>query len=468
MLAWLVGAALVLGFSRVRRLRDAAALGALFGATVALCGNVSWLADAGARYFLLAPAAAFALAALLCLSCGAVSGLLLGIGLGGAVRLPSYWAVPAVAAVWVTWEAAILWCVPHYPWASLAATQVYTPVLAQAASLCGQQTLSFVMVITGSIVALAIDAGDRRRRIMYLVLAAGILAAVAVFGWRRLMTSLAATRCRVAGIDAGIASPDEPRNDVLQRYAANSAKAMRTEPSLLIWPESALPGFVETDGQLRARLEQFATKWHTSLLAGGPRLGWSGTWQRRLYNSVYGISADAVMQVYDKRYLVPLAEYWPSFLGRRPSWLMTDELAAGTSPMVYTTAACRVGVLICFEADHPELTQELVRRNAQAVMVLANDAQLPPAGVANELAQIRLRAIESGVPMVRIANRGASVLVDPFGRITAREIGGVLSTQLPLTVRAPAVSLAPLFSIVVWVGAVLATMIGWRVSRGRD
>jgi apolipoprotein N-acyltransferase len=72
--------------------------------------------------------------------------------------------------------------------------------------------------------------------------------------------------------------------------------------------------------------------------------------------------------------------------------------------------------------------------------LVTNDAWFgPSAGPKQHLAQARLRAIEQGLPMVRVANTGISAMIDGKGRITA-EIGmnmaAFIDAPLPLALPA--------------------------------
>ena len=81
--------------------------------------------------------------------------------------------------------------------------------------------------------------------------------------------------------------------------------------------------------------------------------------------------------------------------------------------------------LICYEGLFPEMVRKASpqRDAAEWIVVISNDAwfQAPfGLGPAQHYAQNRYRAIESGLPMARVATRGMTAMVDGYGREVAR------------------------------------------------
>jgi apolipoprotein N-acyltransferase len=95
--------------------------------------------------------------------------------------------------------------------------------------------------------------------------------------------------------------------------------------------------------------------------------------------------------------------------------------------------------LICYEAVFPQDLRSVTRPDW--LLHVTNDAWFGTlTGPFQHAAQSRLRAIEQGLPMVRVANTGVTVVYDARGRLRAELPFGTeahLDTVLPSALPAP-------------------------------
>ena len=90
--------------------------------------------------------------------------------------------------------------------------------------------------------------------------------------------------------------------------------------------------------------------------------------------------------------------------------------------------------LICYEAVFPQ-DVSFASQKATVLLQLTNDAWFGRfAGPQQHLAQAKMRSIEQGLPMIRVANTGISAMIDPYGR-SLKELGlniaGFIDVQVP-------------------------------------
>jgi apolipoprotein N-acyltransferase len=220
--------------------------------------------------------------------------------------------------------------------------------------------------------------------------------------------------------------------------------AGRETPTLVVWPESAVPFLLEESADGLAQLAD-ATPVGAHLLIGALRRtveADAGTGQRKVFNSILTIGPGAaVLNRYDKWQLVPFGEYLPfesvlEPLGLRRIVQVPGGLSAGPGPRIVSIEGVPTLVpLVCYEGIFPEAAQPEGERPAFLLNV-TNDAWFgDSAGPHQHLEQARMRAIEQGLPLIRAANTGISAVVDAYGRMRAEAALGtrtVIDAPLPI------------------------------------
>ena len=197
-------------------------------------------------------------------------------------------------------------------------------------------------------------------------------------------------------------------------------------PRLILWPEAAVPDYLEEEPWARARLARLLGP-NDVLLTGGVALEWGQDGHViAARNSVFAVDpAGRLIERYDKAHLVPYGEYLPmrpllSAIGL--SRLVPGDLDfwPGPGPRTLTLPGVGdVGLQLCYEIIFSGQVIDARHRPA-LIFNPSNDAWFGAWGPPQHLAQARLRAIEEGVTVVRSTPNGISAVITPDGRIAAR------------------------------------------------
>ncbi|MCX7900587.1 MAG: apolipoprotein N-acyltransferase, partial [Methylocystis sp.] len=177
------------------------------------------------------------------------------------------------------------------------------------------------------------------------------------------------------------------------------------------------------------------------LITGAARADGEGNGKRgRIYNSIEVLQGEKVVASFDKRRLVPFGEYLPLEGLLRPlgaQSLVPGVWNVGEGPRrLVAPGLPLISPLICYEAIFPgEVVEPDGDKRPQLLLNLTNDGWFGrTTGPYQHFAQARLRAIEEGLPLIRVANTGISAILDPYGRILqSLPLGeeGVIDGRLP-------------------------------------
>lgn len=216
----------------------------------------------------------------------------------------------------------------------------------------------------------------------------------------------------------------------------------------LFWPESAFPFILTRDRGAMARIVDFL-RGGAMLVTGAARADEEGG-KTRYYNSMLALDRSGLAaERYDKRRLVPFGEYLPLRSAfERLHVTQFVHVPGGFDPGSGAGTLSLRGLpdalaLVCYEAIFPNEWPARTEATARVgyILNLTDDAWFGhTAGPYQHFAQARLRAIELGLPMLRVANTGISAIIDAKGRlIESRPLGveavidGVLPGALPPT-----------------------------------
>lgn len=425
------------------RRRTAFAIGWGFGFGYFVCG-LYWIANAllldAARFGWMVPFAIGGLSAVLAVYTGLTA---LGVHL---LRLHGVARLLALAGLWTVMEVLRGLLFTGFPWNPLGS--VWAPVgpVLQAASVIGVFGLSLLTVLVAGAPAFG-------RRISVMAFAG--LAAVAVAGWVRLPSGPSPV---VDGVRLRLVQPNIPqtmkwdaeaRDDNLRRYLGLSQlPALDRPPTHILWGETSVP--YALDGQNDAVLRQIMARpldVHqpgnpaAGLIVGAIRATPVGQEPFRIWNAMMALDpAGTVTGTYDKAHLVPFGEYVPykSVLPLPKVTVGSTDYTPGPGPRTLDLPGLPpVGPLICYEVIFPAAVVDPARR-PQWLLNLTNDGWYGvSSGPFQHLDTAVLRAVEEGLPVVRVANTGVSAVIDAYGRTTARiglDVAGYTDADLPLSV----------------------------------
>ena len=387
----------------------------------------------------------------------AIGGFAVGFGLFAAVcGLAMHWGKSSIiarvlilAGAWTVMEWVRSWLFTGFPWNLIATAWTVSDAVIQNAAFIGTYGLGALTVLAAGAPA-AMAQSRRAFAGLVLIIPLGLLAV----GEQRLSTAIDET---VPGVRLRLIQPNIPQSlkwkpELLESHmmaqldlgAAPPAPG-EAAPTHVIWGETMAPfyvadhlGWLQTIGSM--------TPVGGLTIMGAPRLvtppSTGGRYE--VANAMLAIGDDGLVQAsYDKFHLVPFGEYMPL-----ADWLPLEKITHGSGsfragPGLQTLrlkGLPPVSPLICYEVIFPGAVTRADDRPSW-LLNLTNDAWYGKTpGPHQHFASTRLRSVEEGLPLVRVANTGISGIIDGYGRVQARlelSTAGALDGDLPKPVAQP-------------------------------
>jgi apolipoprotein N-acyltransferase len=338
-----------------------------------------------------------------------------------------------VAAVWTAVEWIRAWGPFGVSGGDVGYSQVQLLPLIQIAFYTSVYGVSFAVVLLNASLALFMS---NLRKWSPLVFSLILILAMAVYGWQVMSSSSPASRSsslqdvlrgssrslRLALIQPNVDQAEKLNQkkvySVYRIQEEMTRQALRKNPEIIIWPETAVFTYLLHNPSLLKRVQQLAIDSGAWLILGTPHYVGENA-----YNSVISISpAGRVVSRYDKERLIPFGEYLPFrkilYPVLKGVGYYDNEFSSRPDPGPILVDKLKIAAAICFESTLPDLIRERVKRNSDFILLVTNDAWFDDSSALYfHLNTGVFRAIENRRYFVQVGNTGISAVVDPFGRV---------------------------------------------------
>ncbi|CCG06811.1 apolipoprotein N-acyltransferase [Pararhodospirillum photometricum] len=394
----------------------------------------------------------------------------LALGLARLAWRPGVGRVLVLAGAWTAAEALRGWILTGFPWAPIGMVWMPLDAMIQVSAFVGVTGLSLLTMVLLALPALAGDPGPRPYR--YGAVAAAVLLFAALMGAGQARLEAYADEdgtwaedgtWRLVGGDgtdegmfrARLVQPAIPQAlkwdaarmvDNVRHYVNLSARPGLEAVDAVIWGETAVPFALNLDDGAR-RAVQPAIPGGGVLIAGSVRRTPAEA-PLQIWNSLFALDDQGrIMGVYDKAHLVPFGEYMPAgdILPLKKLTVGSTDFTPGPGPRTLDVGRLPpFSPLICYEVIFPGRVVAPGTPRPEWMLNLTNDGWYGhSAGPYQHFQIARLRALEEGLSLVRVANTGISGVVSPLGRVSpvlGLDVEGILDLSVP-----PPLSQVPLY-----------------------
>lgn len=325
----------------------------------------------------------------------------------------------------------------------------------QLASVVGVYGLSMLVVLMSICLGYIVGHNKMSRNIGLLVFA------IAVFGWGwgkyRLENANVkeieplAIRLVQPNIKQTMKWDPQQREDNFITLLDLSMAPSSLPLNAVLWPETAVPFFLEQETFRRIQIADSLPK-EALLFTGALRRSDSNEGKMQAWNSLLVLDDQGeIVASYDKAHLVPFGEYLPfrstldTLLGKGTIKKITTgtiDFTPGAGPELISLPQGfpSFSGLVCYEVIFPRAIVNPDQPRPDWLINVTNDAWYGnTSGPYQHLEITRFRAIEEGIPLVRVANSGISAVINAYGRnMGSLGLGkkGVLDIFLPAPTQA--------------------------------
>ena len=389
-----------------------------------LCGAIFW---AGTCYWVYAVMRDYAgiapfVAGLLYIAAFLAMALQTGVfGVLAGRFLHWRWAVPAVAALWVSLDGTYRYLL--FTWTQLGNVAVDFPLpqVLRLAPWTGIYGPSLVFALVNAGIAVAI-LHRSFRPLLSLVPLAGLvlLPPLPESGPQRETARLVQPNVHPDLVKTGWLA-EEGTAHLAKMLEMSKATSAGERPTLLVWPEYPVSAYYFDDAASRAFLERVAREsgaafiFNTISFEDGDRL--------RPQNSSVTLGRNGErLSSYSKIRLVPFGEFvpWPFHLFVKKITLQAGTFRPGKQISVASVDGHGIGTFICYESVFANSIRKFTRNGAELLVNISNDSWYGRSAAREQhLLVARMRAVENGRWILRATNDGVTSAIDPAGSVVA-------------------------------------------------
>lgn len=296
------------------------------------------------------------------------------------------------------------WIFTGFPWNQFSLVWSDIPVILQLLSLIGPFGLTFLTVYILSFPYLLFYKKSFKNIYGISIISLTIL--ILIFGWWRIYTykNLGFTDLKVRLIDARIPQPYMSSKKNVEKYQKLSHRKGWKDIDLFVLSESSSPYDLSNNGYYETIYANINND-KSSLIVGFNRYDNFNevTDDFDIYNTMALVNKNGINYVYDKHHLVPFGEYIPlkKYLPFEKFTEGLKDFSRGTKRKPISVSHLKLLPLICYEIIFAGLD---IPEEVDAIVNISNDAWFGEFGKAQHLEIAKFRAVEEGLPVIRVPN----------------------------------------------------------------
>ncbi len=348
---------------------------------------------------------------------------------------PLYYKYLIFSILWLLCELIRFDLIGRFPWQMLGYSLISSENFSQIASISGTFGLGWLVLLISSLPLLILSPQIKNSKIKITFnrqnnITASIIAIImivtsfiyGVFHQKSILEIDYNQQIRL--VQGNIKQTNKWLKNEKMKNLVKHIKISQKDPnpnlSVIIWPETAIPFPIYQDSEILEFLAPIVPD-KGSLVSGAVRIELNQNNEiEELWNSVIAIDKKLNLLTYDKHHLVPFGEFVPfqkfiPFIQKLTGGMM-DFTSGKDNKIITLENNISFRPLICYEIIF--FNDILDNFKPSFIAHLTNDSWFGnSSGPYQHLAIARIRAIENGIMVARVANTGVTAVINPFGKI---------------------------------------------------